>query len=245
MGEVIAMLSGKGGTGKTAVCAALATALSLAGKKVLCIDCDAGLRNLDIFLGMPDTGALSCMDVCSGNYPLSMASEHPKLKRLFLLTAPVTNGPEDIPQAQFEDMLQKARKDFDYILLDAPAGLGVGMKLCASASDRGILVTIPDPASVRCATRTVQLLDTMGIKNVRLVVNRTYPEILKAMKTNIDDLMDMIGLPLLGVIPADPNFSFAAAAATPMLLYTRRGASPAISRIARRLQGFSVPIAIR
>ena len=106
-------------------------------------------------------------------------------------------------------------------------------------------MTISDPASVRCATRTVQLLDTMGIKNVRLVVNRAYPEILKAMKTNIDDLMDMIGLPLLGVIPADPNFSFAAAAAIPLLLYTRRGASPAVSRIARRIQGVSVPIAIR
>ena len=245
MGEVIAMLSGKGGTGKTAFCAALATALSSEGKKVLCIDCDAGLRNLDIFLGMPDTGALSLMDVCSGNYPLTMASQHPKFKQLFLLTAPVTSGPEDIPQERFAEMLKKAREEFDYVLLDAPAGLGVGMKLCATLSDRGILVTITDPASVRCAARTVQLLDTMGIKNVRLVVNRTYPEILKAMNTNIDDLMDLIGLPLLGVVPADPNFSFAAASGTPMLLYTRRGASPAISRIARRIQGISVPIAIR
>ncbi len=245
LGEVIAMLSGKGGTGKTAVCAGIATALAAAGKRVLCIDGDVGLRNLDVFLGMSDIEALSFEDVSSGNYSLSAAAVHPKYPILSFLTAPTNCRFEDIDTDRFALLLRKAREHFDYVFLDAPAGMGAGFRFAATVADKSILVTIPDPASIRCAERATQELNRCGTKNIRLVVNRTYPELLKALNVTIDDMMDSIGLPLLGVIPSDPNINFAAAAGKALLQYSRRGAAAALGRIAKRIQGIPVKVSSR
>ena len=245
LAEVICILSGKGGTGKTALCAGIATVLATSGKKVLCIDADVGLRNLDIFLGMNGVETLSFQDVCSGNYTLSFAAAHPLYPSLSFLTAPVNGTAEDIDEADFGAMLEKAKQIFDFVLIDAPAGIGCGMKLCAQVADRCILATLPDPASLRCANRTGQQLEIMGAKNVRIVVNRIFPEIMKAMNMNIDDMMDAVGLPLLGVVPSDPNISFAAAKNVPLIKYSRFGASAAYRRIAKRIVGMTVPISTR
>ena len=116
LGEVIAFVSGKGGTGKTSVCAGVAAALAEEGKQVLCIDCDVGLRNLDISLGMTECGSLSFLDVSEGGYSLEQASVHPAFPTLFFLTAPMNRSPEQIDAAAFRDMLQQARGRFDYII---------------------------------------------------------------------------------------------------------------------------------
>lgn len=244
MGELIAVLSGKGGTGKTTVCAGVACALALQGQQVLTIDCDIGLRNLDIALGLSDLGALSFLEVASGDYDLSMATQHPVYPNLRFLTAPVTGFAESINTESFCNLLQQARTQFDYVLLDAPAGIEDGFSLAARFADRMILVTGQDPAAIRDASRAGQILDQMGKTDVRLVVNRVSKKMIAATDMNIDDIMDKAGLPLLGVVPEDPNVILASTFRQPLLGYTARGAAAACRRIARRIRGIKVPVHI-
>ena len=227
MGELIAVLSGKGGTGKTSVCAGLATALAASGRRVLCIDCDVGLRNLDISLGLTDTASLSFLEVCRGDYPLTQATVHPQYPSLAFLTAPMNCA-------------------IDFILLDAPAGVDAGFRLAATYADRCIIVTGPGPAAIRDAERTGQLLELMDKKNVRLIVNRVDKKMISAMNLTIDDVMDGAGLPLLGVVPEDLNVTLAAAVGTPLLKYKSRcAAAKACRRIANRIQGLPEPLGLR
>ncbi len=242
---MISILSGKGGTGKTALCAGVATHLAASGRRVLCIDADVGLRNLDIFLGLNGVEVLSFLDLCSGNYPLSAIPRLTLYPSLFFLTAPVNCTADEIDPAEFEDFLEKVKAKFDFILIDGPAGMGPGMALAARFADRCILCSLPDPASLRSAERTGQELEKMGQKNVRLVVNRVFPELMKAMNMTIDDVMDAVGLPLLGVVPSDPNVSYAAAVGKPIIKYSHFGAAAAYKRISKRILGLTVPIANR
>ena len=158
MGEAIAVLSGKGGTGKTSITAALATALAKEGKRVLCVDCDVGLRNLDIPLGLSDTAALSFVDICEGGYSLDQLTAHPQFETLYFLTAPMNRSAEEIDADAFGGMVLSAREKFDYIFLDAPAGVDAGFRLAAAKADRVLLVTGSDPAAVRDAGRTGQVM---------------------------------------------------------------------------------------
>ena len=242
MGELIAVLSGKGGTGKTSVCAGIASALALQGEKVLCIDCDIGLRNLDIALGMSDIAALSFQDVSSGNYPLSQAAVHPVYEKLHFLTAPMNCSAEEVDTDAFGAMLAQAREQYDYVFMDAPAGIEAGFALAARFAHRIFLVTGPDPAAIRDAGRAAQLLELMGKDNVRLIVNRISKKLAKALKTTVDDIMDNAGLPLLGVVPEDPHVTLAAAFKKDILSYRRKEAAKACCRIARRIQGYYTPI---
>lgn len=242
MGELIAVLSGKGGTGKTSVCAGVATALAQMGEKVLCIDCDVGLRNLDIALGISDIGALSFWDICQGGYSLDLTAVHPVYPNLSFLTAPIHGPAQGIDPMAFAQMLDKARGRYSYVFLDAPAGIESGFSLAARFADRVMLVTGPDPAAIRDAQRAAEVLDTMGKTNVRLVVNRISKKIATAMNMTVDDIMDQAGLPLLGLVPEDRNVVLAAAFRQPLLGYTRKGAAAACRRIAKRLQGHRVSI---
>lgn len=244
LSELIGVLSGKGGTGKTSLCAGVATALAAEGKRVLCIDCDVGLRNLDISLGLIDSGALSFLDVSQGQYPLENAAKHPVYPTLSFLTAPMNCRAEDIDPAPFSRMLQQARNEYDYVFLDAPAGVDGGFRLVSTVADRFLLVTGAGPAAVRDAARVGDLLELMGKSNVRLVVNRVDKAMLRTVRLTIDDVMDTAGLPLLGIVPEDGAVTLAASFGTPLLAYAPRcPASRAFRRIARRVQGF--PQAIR
>ena len=242
MGELVAVLSGKGGTGKTSVCAALATSLVRLGETVLCIDCDVGLRNLDIALGLSDEAALSFAEVADGAYPLEAATSHPFFPGLQFLTAPMGVAAGDIDFASFEKLLSQARQQFSYVFLDAPAGIEAGFALAAQFADRVILVTNADPASIRDAAQAGNVLEKMGKSNVRLVVNRIDRRTAAAMRLTVDDIMDRAGLPLLGIVPEDVNVVLAAAAGQPLIRCTRGGAAAACRRIARRITGQSVPV---
>ena len=242
MGELIAVLSGKGGTGKTSVCAGVATALAEMGLRVLCIDCDVGLRNLDISLGLSQESALSFLDVTEGAYTLDQATVHPQYPMLRFLTAPVHCQIEKVDKSAFRGMLSQARMEYHYVFLDAPAGIDAGFQLAAQFADRVIMVTGPDPAAVRDASRAGEVLELMGKKDVRLIVNRIHKKMLSTVKLTVDDVMDTAGLPLLGVVPEDPNVVLAAAFSKPLLHQTHRGAGAACRRIAKRLQGQKVPI---
>ena len=246
MGELFAVLSGKGGTGKTSVCAGIATALAAEGKKILCIDCDVGLRNLDISLGIPDSGALSFLDVCEGGYTLEQAEQHPQYPCLRFLTAPMNRSVETIRPDSFASMLQQARCLFDYIFLDAPAGVDAGFRLVTAVADRFLLVTGAGAAAVRDAARVGDLLELMGKSNIRLIVNRVDRDMLSALRLTIDDVMDISGLPLTGVVLEDPNVTLAASFGRPLLHYAPRcDAAKAYRRIARRVQGLPEPMKLR
>lgn len=245
MGEVIAVLSGKGGTGKTSTCAGISAALAASGKKVLAIDLDVGLRNLDISLGLADRAALSFLDVSEGGYSMDQAARHPKCTSLTFLTAPLNRPAEQVDSAAFGAMLRAARQEFDYIFLDAPAGLDAGFRLAAAHADRCVLVTGSDPASIRDARRTADVLELMGKEEVRLIVNRVSAKMASTMRLTMDDIIDETGIRLLGLIPEDVNVVLAAAYGVPLREQTRKGAAAACERIAKRIQGIPVPINIR
>ena len=246
MGEAIAVVSGKGGTGKTSVCAGVAIAMAAAGLRVLCIDCDVGLRNLDIPLGLSDSCTLSFLDVLEGGYTLGQASRHPAWPTLSFLTAPVDRTVDQIDAKAFAGMVFQARKLFDYVFLDAPAGVEDGFRLVSSVADRFLLVTGAGPAAVRDAVRVGELLELMGKQNVRLVVNRVDRNMLSTVRLTVDDVMDTAGLPLMGVVLEDPNVTLAAAFGRPLLQFAKRcDAAKAFCRIAKRIQGIPQPITLR
>ena len=245
MGELIAVLSGKGGTGKTSVCAGVASALALQGAKVLCIDCDIGLRNLDIALGLSDEGSLSFLDVCRGDYNLTDAPHHPELETLQFLTAPMGCAATGIDTESFFRMLRQAKEQFRYVFLDAPAGIDAGFRLAARFADRIVLVTGADPASIRDASRAADVLELMGKTNVRMVINRVNPKLVEAMGITVDDVMDQSGLPLLGLVPEDENVVLSAAFRKPLLKGSKKGAAAACRRIAKRIQGNLVPVKLK
>ena len=241
MGTVIVITSGKGGTGKTSLAGGVGAALAMQGHKVLCIDGDVGLRNLDITLGMADAALMDFSDVIAGRCDLDRAvAPHPTVSNLYLLTAPLTL-PEDFPGEEgFRRLLDQARTLYDYVLVDSPAGLGEGFRLAVCGADRAIVVAVSDPSSLRDAQRVVTQLSHM--ETLHLVVNRVRGRLLRRMGTTIDDAMDTAGLPLLGLVPEDPEVVLAAAQGTALIFAAEDGAAEACLRISRRLRGDYVPL---
>lgn len=239
MGQVIAVISGKGGTGKTSLTAGVAACLAAEGQKVLCIDCDMGLRNLDLSLGLADEATVAFTDVMDGLYTLEDAVTHPRIPGLDLLTAPVTKLPEDVDQEAFGRLLEEVRTQYDWCLIDAPAGVGVGFQLATRYADELVVVAVADPASMRDAARAADLIELQDRPDrpMRLVVNRVSRRMYRKLRATVDDVMDGVGLPLLGIVPDDISVTLAAAASEPLILYTSRGASVACLHIARRLCG--------
>ena len=239
MGQVIAVISGKGGTGKTSLTAGVAACLAAEGQKVLCIDCDMGLRNLDLSLGLADEATVAFTDVMDGLYTLEDAVSHPRIPGLDLLTAPVTKLPEDVDQEAFGRLLEEVRTQYDWCLIDAPAGVGVGFQLATRYADELVVVAVADPASMRDAARAADLIELQDRPDrpMRLVVNRVSRRMYRKLRATVDDVMDGVGLPLLGIVPDDISVTLAAAASEPLILYTSRGASVACLHIARRLCG--------
>ena len=239
MGTAIMITSGKGGTGKTSITAGVASCLAALGKRVLCVDLDVGLRNLDLVLGMADRAVMDFSDVMAYRCPLtSAAMEHPKIKGLFLLTAPLT--PEGLEDKRFCEVAEEAKECFDYVFMDSPAGLGAGFQLALAAADRAVVVSCVDPAALRDAQRSVAELH--ALPQLHLVMNRVQPKLMRKLRTSIDNAMDAAGLPLLGVVPEDPTVTMAAAAGVPLVLATYKGAAPAYLNISKRILGQRVPL---
>lgn len=240
MGTVITVTSGKGGTGKTTVTGGVASCLARLGKTVLCIDMDIGLRNLDISLGLSDRALMDFADVALGNCPLARAAvSHPDLPNLSLLTAPMRLPPH-VTAGSIRALLRTARDRYDYIFIDCPAGLGTGFQLATCGADRALVVATNDASSLRDAQRAVEEL--YHLRQVHLVMNRIQPKLLRELRTTIDDAMDAAGLPLIGVIPEDRRVILAANMGRPLILEGRRGAANACLNIAKRIEGYRVPI---
>ena len=240
MGTVIAVTSGKGGTGKTSITGGVAACLAQLGQRVLCIDMDIGLRNLDITLGLSDRALMDFADVALGRCPLARAAvSHPELKNLALLTAPMSL-PAGLTADKVRALLSTARGLYDYILIDSPAGLGPGFRLATCAADRALVVATNDASSLRDAQRVVAELSQL--RQIHLVMNRIQPKLLRKLRTTIDDAMNAAGLPLIGVVPEDPQVMLCANLGLPLSSQGHRGAALACRNIALRLTGQQVPI---
>lgn len=243
-GQCIAVVSGKGGTGKTSLVSSVGAALALSGRRVLCLDCDVGLRNLDLALGLSDKALMDFSDVAQRRCSLEGAAvEHPKLPGLFLLTAPVRSGRPPVTEAEMRELLAEIRRQFDYCLLDAPAGLGTGFQLAVCGADRCIVVTTADATALRDAQHTVMELHRFPGGSLHLVVNRVRKKMLRQLHATIDDAIDRAGLPLLGVVPEDDALPLFLNQGLPLLPTGGQGASAAYRNIAKRIQGEKVPLA--
>ena len=242
MGKIIAVVSGKGGTGKTSFTANVGIALAEMGYRTLCVDCDITLRNLDLALGLSDSAMMDFCDVAKGRCALANATVcHRKYTKLHLLTAPQTADALEVSQKQMLRLAEEIRESFDFCLIDAPAGLGLGFRLATFCADSVIVVTTTDASALRDAQRTVMDLNRFPRGSVHLAVGRVQKKMLKALHTTIDDAIDTAGLPLIGVIPEDSDVPAAlnrGVALRDFNFYAAR----AYENIARRLTGEKVPL---
>jgi septum site-determining protein MinD len=241
MGTAIVVTSGKGGTGKSSFTVGVGACLAAMGKQVLCMDMDIGLRNLDLSLGMTDVALMDVTDVLQGRCPLSRAAaRHPKLEGLSLLPAPMTLPKTPISQRTVNDLMDQVREMYDYCLIDCPAGIGSGFELAVCGADQAVVVANTDPITIRAAQAAVSRLRQRNIP-AKLAMNRITRRFLRRMNTNVDDAMDALGLPLIGIIPEDPKITFAASRGVPVIMTEKRGAARAYYNIARRITGQQVP----
>ena len=246
MGKVIVVASGKGGTGKTATVGAVASCLAALGHKTLCIDFDVGLRNLDICLGLTEYSVADFHDVLSGTLSPELAvTQHPAIENLYFLSAPPFLRPEDIDEAAAAGLIGRLKEDYDYVLIDAPAGIGPGFRQAARAADMALVVVISDLASIRDGQRAMQQLKKLGVEEIRLVVNRVRPKDLRRLQTTIDDAIDNVGARLIGLVPEDENVYLSANRQIPLVLYEQNKAARYFLDIARRIAGEDVPIRTR
>lgn len=246
MGKVIVVASGKGGTGKTTSVGAIGSCLAALGHKTLCVDCDAGLRNLDIIIGMTDYAVTDFFDVLQGFVLLEDAcAAHPKISGLYFLPAPAFRGPEEIDPIAMASLIDRIRDEYDYCLIDAPAGLGPGFQLAAQNADMAIVVTTGDISSMRDGQRAVDALCDRGIEEVRLIVNRVYPKSFQRIHTTIDDVIDTIGAKLIGVVEEDEAVYCSSNTETPLILYANKKAALQYLHIAQRITGERIPLGKR
>lgn len=242
-GQCIAVVSGKGGTGKTSFTAGVGSALAQSGLRVLCVDCDVALRNLDLALGLTDRALMDFTDVAQGRCPLEAAAvEHPDIPGLFLLTAPARSQDCPVNERQMTALLDEARQRYDYCLLDAPAGLDNGFQLATCGADRAVVVTTADISSLRDAQHTVMELRRFPDGRLHLAVNRVRKKMLRNMRVTIDDAIDKVGLPLIGVIPEDDALALCLNKGVPLLPGSYQGAAAAYRNIAKRLRGQRAPL---
>ncbi len=245
MSRAICVASGKGGTGKTSVASGLACCLAALGKRVVVIDADVGLRNMDIVLGVSDLSLFDFTDVISGSASLSSALlSHPLVENLRLLSSPLGEdaGRETTPEA-LAKLVEEIKRDCDFVIIDCPAGLDFGFRLAARAADSAIIVTTPDTVSLRDAQLTRASLRARGISDIRLVVNRVRPSLIRRLASlNIDEAIDRTSTQLLGIVPEDKNVIEAANRGRLIFSNLRSPAAKAYRNIARRICGESIPL---
>ena len=236
----IAIVSGKGGTGKTTVCAGVASALAALGKTVCAVDMDIGLHNLDLALGLQDAALFDLSDAVSGRAELNrVLLSRPDLPNLSMIASPADGA--DLEDAEaVESVFRTLSARFDYVLLDAPAGLGRGFELSIRHALRALVVSTPDtPCMMDSATAAIRL-DENGVEDAKLVLNRVDRRLIRKKSAfNVDESMDFVGLPLAGVIFEDKAITVAFNRCTPVLLAGEKSAAPFVE-IARRLEGIAI-----
>ena len=243
MGEIICIVSGKGGVGKTTLSAYLALSLATKDKKVVCIDCDKGLNNLDITLGMEEKTIFDLSDVLSERCPLHKALvTHSTVRGLSLIPAPLDFRAQ-IGEKELRKLCKELAASFDFVILDCPAGLGEGFGSAIHAADRALVVATPDVTSIRDASRAASVIAEQERIPVHLIINRMRPAFVKkGYFANVDNIMDEIGLPLLGIVPEDEKIMVCSGCRRSLLEEKKAISTDPLQRIAARLSGKNVPL---
>ena len=242
--RVIVITSGKGGVGKTTTTANIGAALADKGHKVLLIDTDIGLRNLDVVMGLENRIVYDLIDVIEGRCRISQALiKDKRCQNLVLLPAAQIRDKNDVNTEQMKELIFSLKDSFDYILIDCPAGIEQGFKNAIAAADEAIVVTTPEVSATRDADRIIGLLEAAGIKNPRLVINRLRMDMVKDKNMlSVEDILDILAIKLLGVVPDDENVVISTNKGEPLVYKGDSLAAKAFKNIASRIEGVEVPL---
>lgn len=244
MGDAIVVTSGKGGVGKTTTSANIGTALALQGKKVCMVDTDIGLRNLDVVMGLENRIIYDLVDVADGRCKISQALiKDKRFDELYLLPAAQTKDKNAVTAEAVRKIVLELKKDFDYVIIDCPAGIEQGYRNAVAGADKAIVVTTPENAAVRDADRIIGLLEKDGISSPKLLINRIrYSMVKKGEMLDIDEVCQVLAIDLLGIVPDDEYVIKAANSGEPTVLNPTSKAAIAYRNIARRILGDTVPL---
>ncbi|HHW08897.1 MAG TPA: septum site-determining protein MinD [Firmicutes bacterium] len=242
-GKVIVITSGKGGVGKTTATANIGTALALLGHKVCLVDADIGLRNLDVVMGLENRIVYDLVEVIEGACKLRSALiKDKRTDNLYLLPAAQTREKDAISPEQMKALTQELVQEFEYVLMDSPAGIEHGFRNAIAGADEAIIVTTPEVSAVRDADRIIGLLEAYELYEPKLVINRIRPDMIKrGDMMNIQDVREILAIPLLGVIPDDQTIVVATNKGEPAIFNPKSKAGMAYKNIARRVKGEDVP----
>lgn len=244
MALIIVITSGKGGVGKTTATANLGAALAMRGQKTLLIDGDTGLRNLDIAVGMESGIVYDLVDVVREECDYQKALlNHKSIEGLSILPTSQTREKADITKTQMRTLLRRIRPDFDFILIDCPAGIGQGFENAVAGADEAIIITTPELSCIRDADRIVALLEKRELTKMRLIINRLRPNLIKkGLMPGVEDVLNYLSVNLLGAVPEDEKVVVAANSDELVVTDSQSRAGLAFRNMAARLMGEEVPL---
>lgn len=243
MSEIIVITSGKGGVGKTTTSANVGTGLAILGKKVVLIDTDIGLRNLDVVMGLENRIVYNLVDVVEGNCRMKQALiKDKRYPNLFLLPSAQTRDKTAVTPGQMVKLVDDLRDDFDYIVLDCPAGIEQGFQNAIAGADRAIVVTTPEVSAIRDADRIIGLLEAADMGSIELIVNRIRADMVKrGDMMSLDDVMDILAIDIIGAVPDDEDIVISSNQGEP-LVGMGTPAGQAYMDVCRRIIGENIPI---
>ena len=246
MCEIIVITSGKGGVGKTTVTANIGLGLANLNKKVVVVDTDIGLRNLDVVLGLENRIVYNLIDVIEGSCRMKQALIRDKhCENLYLLPSAQTRDKTSVKPEQMVKLTKDLAEEFDYILLDCPAGIEQGFKNAIAGADRAIVVTTAEISAIRDADRIIGLLEASEIKNPELVINRIRPNMVrKGEMMDVDDIVDLLSIDLIGVVPDDEYIITQTNKGEPVIQNKKAPSGKAYIEIAKRVLGEKIEITI-
>ncbi len=244
MGEVTVITSGKGGVGKSTATANLGAALAAMNKKVIMLDTDAGLRNLDVVTGLQNNIVYNISDIFAGACTLRQATiEDKSHKNLYMLAASQTEDKTKSCESEMKKLCEELSALYDFVLIDCPAGIEQGFKNAVSGADRAIVVVTPDKASVRDADRVLGLLEERDMKNLYILINKMNPKLVeKGALLGTDEIIETLAADLLGVIPDDPKILINANCGKLVTGDKHARSAAAFENVAQRMLGISVPL---
>jgi septum site-determining protein MinD len=242
-GKVLTMTSGKGGVGKTTAVANIAVALALDGKKVVCIDGDIGLRNLDVVMGLENRIVYDIVDIVEGRCRTRQAMIRDKrVPELFLIPAAQTRDKNAVSPSDMIRLCNELREEMDWIIIDSPAGIERGFRNAIAPADRVLIVTNPEMSAVRDADRVIGLLEAEEKAGPALIINRLNPVMVKrGDMLSVDDVYDLLRISVIGIVPEDENVIVASNKGAPLAMEAKSKAGQAFRNIAQRLNGEEIP----
>jgi septum site-determining protein MinD len=241
--RIIVITSGKGGVGKTTTTANLAVALANEGHKVVAVDGDVGLRNLDVIMGLENRIVYTLVDVIEGTCRLNQAMIRDKrVSNLYMIPTAQSRTKDSVTSDQMLEICRQLRSEFDFVLIDSPAGIEAGFRNAAIGADEALVVTTPEVSAVRDADRIIGLLESMEKAPISLIVNRIKPEMVKRGEMlAVQDVLDILAVDLIGTIPDDDSVVTSSNRGEPLTFSNGTGASQAFLDIAKRICGNEVP----